>query len=116
MGLKLTRENLHDYHLRRRKSKKPLSEHECALIMKGIFSGLAYLHDEKNIIHRDLKPGNILIGSYSDLSQVRIIDFGLAVENIKDAVTDYEHCGTLLYQPPEQANHKQNYGKVILLS
>jgi serine/threonine protein kinase len=46
--------------------------------MKGIFSGLAYLHEEKNIIHRDLKPMNILITSYKDLSQCKIIDFGIA--------------------------------------
>ena len=97
MALKLTRENLHDFHFRKRKCWKALSEDECALIMKGIFQGLAYLHDEKNIIHRDLKPGNILIGSYSDLSLVKIIDFGLAVQNKKAALMDYEHCGTLLY-------------------
>lgn len=36
--------------------------------MKGVFSGLAYLHGEKDIIHRDLKPSNIVIGSYKDLT------------------------------------------------
>lgn len=25
---------------------------------------------------------------------------------------DFEHCGTLLYQPPEQAFNKYNYGKM----
>jgi serine/threonine protein kinase len=79
MALKLTRESLADFHSRRRKSGKPLTENECALIMRGIFQGLFYLHEEKNIIHRDMKPGNLLIGSYSDLSKVKIIDFGLAV-------------------------------------
>lgn len=97
LALKLTRENLHDFHYRRRKSSKPLSESECALIMKGLFQGLVYLHDEKNIIHRDLKPGNILIGGYSDLSQVKIIDFGLAVQNKKQAIMDSVQGGTLNY-------------------
>jgi serine/threonine protein kinase len=69
--------------------------------MKGIFSGLQYLHDEKNILHRDLKPGNILIGSYSDLSKIKIIDFGLAILDKQNAKMDYEKCGTLSYQPPE---------------
>jgi serine/threonine protein kinase len=45
-----------------------------------------------NIVHRDLKPGkfkllcltihidNILIGDYSDLSTVKIADFGLSAK------------------------------------
>ena len=65
--------------------------------MKGILQGLVYLHDEKNIIHRDLKPGNILIASYKDLTKVKLIDFGLAVENKIEAIMDYDNCGTLLY-------------------
>jgi serine/threonine protein kinase len=65
--------------------------------MKGIFNGLMYLHDEKNVVHRDFKPGNVLIGSYRDLSKVKIIDFGLAIENVKENITDYSRSGTLLY-------------------
>ena len=68
--------------------------------MTGLFRGLSYLHHEKNIIHRDFKPGNILVGSYKDLTKVKIIDFGLAILNTKENIEDYEHCGTLLYQPP----------------
>jgi serine/threonine protein kinase len=102
MSLKLTKETLSDFASRRRKTNNPLSEQESAQIMKGLFRGLAYLHDDKNIIHRDLKPSNILIGSYKDLTKgVKIIDFGLAIHNNKENIMDYENCGTLLYQPPE---------------
>ena len=70
--------------------------------MKGLFAGLQYLH-QQNVIHRDLKPANILIGSYKDLSRVKIIDFGLAVrEKPGSPVEDYRNCGTVLYRPPEQ--------------
>lgn len=65
--------------------------------MKGVLSGLTYLHDEKNLIHRDFKTSNILIGSYNDLSKVKIIDFGLAVQNVKENLYDYMKCGTLIY-------------------
>ena len=35
--------------------KKFLTEAQTAIIMRQIFSAIAYLH-EKNICHRDLKP------------------------------------------------------------
>lgn len=97
MSLKLTKETLSDFSVRRRKMNNPLTEDECAQIMSGLLKGLTYLHDEKNIIHRDLKPNNILIGSYKDLKKTKIIDFGLAIHNKKENIMDYEHCGTLLY-------------------
>lgn len=97
MALKLTKESLYDFIDRKRKTNELPTEIECAQIMKGIFNGLKYLHEDKNIIHRDLKPGNILIGSYSNLSNIKIIDFGLAVHYKKENIMDYARCGTLLY-------------------
>ena len=47
--------------------------------MKGLFRALAYLHDEQNVIHRDIKPDNMILGSFKDLSKIKLIDFGLAV-------------------------------------
>jgi serine/threonine protein kinase len=57
-----------------------LTEEEVAAIMKGVLQGLSYLHDTVNVIHRDIKPENMLIGNYTDLSQIKLIDFGLAIE------------------------------------
>lgn len=42
-----------------------------------ILSVLEYVHD-KSFIHRDLKPANILVGRGASISQVHIIDWGLA--------------------------------------
>jgi eukaryotic-like serine/threonine-protein kinase len=103
---------LSEYATRRRKEKQPLSEEECASIMKGILQGIVYLHGEKDIIHRDLKPSNIVVGSYKDLSQVKLIDFGIATHNKKANLRKYGNIGTLIYQPPEQVMNKFNYGKV----
>ncbi len=38
------------------------------------------MHDTVNVIHRDIKPENMLIGNYTDLSKIKLIDFGLAIE------------------------------------
>lgn len=78
-----------------------LSEHQCAQIMKGVFSALQYLHDDLNVIHRDIKPDNIVLMDHEDLSKVKLIDFGLAVKSTKMELQDFAKCGTLLYTPPE---------------
>jgi serine/threonine protein kinase len=78
-----------------------LTESQCAQIMSGVFSALEYLHDEVNVIHRDIKPENIVIMDYDDLTKIKLIDFGLAVESTKNSIQDFAKCGTLLYTPPE---------------
>lgn len=49
-----------------------------------------------DLVHRDLKPSNVVIDSISDLSSVKIVDFGLTIKcegrnNLNDS------CGTLIY-------------------
>lgn len=68
------------------------TDEESAQVMKCIFAAMEYMHSH-NIVHRDLKPGkfkptinltfhidNILIGDYSDLSTVKVADFGLSAK------------------------------------
>ncbi len=112
MAMKLGKESLEQYANKRRMQGKPLSELEVSQIVKGVLEGLAYL-DEKNIIHRDIKLQNILIGSYTDLSQCIIIDFGLATYNVEEIRYKYNRAGTLLYQSPEQLKGDNYYGKSI---
>lgn len=95
--------------------RQKLTEEQCSQIMKGIFSALKCLHDDHNVIHRDLKPDNIVMGldenndgDYTNLSKVKLIDFGLAVEYSAMNIKDFPYCGTMLFKPPEQV--LQNYG------
>jgi serine/threonine protein kinase len=73
-------------------------ESEVAVILKGVLSGLNYMHNNR-IVHRDIKPENIMFGRKDDLSSVKIVDFGLSniVEDTKDDTT----AGTVVYMPPE---------------
>lgn len=79
--------------------------------MSGVFSALAFLHDDLNVIHRDLKPQNVCIMDSKDLSTVKLIDFGLAVKADKVSIQDFPRCGTLLYTPPEQVLNNFAYAK-----
>lgn len=78
MSLKLCRESVYDFQERRLSEGHPLNDLECSQIACGLISGLQYMHDEKNLIHRDLKRMNVLVSNYKDLTQCKIIDFGLA--------------------------------------
>jgi calcium-dependent protein kinase len=56
----------------------------------------------KNIAHRDLKPENILLENNKDLSQIKVADFGTAIQlgaTKKEPLT--EKVGTLIYMAPE---------------
>ena len=53
------------------------SDLEASLLIKGIVSAVAYIH-EQDVIHRDLKPQNILVMDKEDLSTIKIVDFGLS--------------------------------------
>ena len=46
--------------------------------MYQLLKGVQYIH-EIGLIHRDLKLENILLVRKNDISDIRIIDFGLAI-------------------------------------
>ena len=58
-----------------------------------------------------MKPDNIIIGSHKDLTRVKLVDFGLAVQDSLDKITDFAKCGTFLYKPPEQMTNIFAYAK-----
>ena len=103
MKMELGKESLSRYleRYQQRTGQDGLPEEECAKIMKGLFRALEYLHDHKNVIHRDIKPDNIILGSHKDLTRIKLLDFGLAVQDSLDTITDFAKCGTFLYKPPE---------------
>ncbi len=111
--MELGKESISKYleNYQRQTGQMGLPEDQCAKIMKGLFRALAYLHDEQNMIHRDIKPDNIILGSYKDLSKIKLLDFGLAVQDTLNTITDFAKCGTFLYKPPEQVINIFAYAK-----
>lgn len=93
-----------------------LQESRIQIIMKGLISGIDYLH-QRNIIHRDIKPSNLLFDEETNL--IKIIDFGLS--RTIDCLDIYNtpKMVTLFYRAPEillsSSSQKENnkYGKSI---
>ena len=101
ISMSLGIESVSDFVRRRRLEGNPLTDEECSKLTRGLLSGLAYIHDEKNLIHRDIKEQNLILTQYQDLSQCQIIDFGIAVKNNAIGREEHGNAGTPEYQPPE---------------
>lgn len=77
---------------------------ETVEILSQVCDGLHTAH-EQGIVHRDMKPDNILVIREAEQEWVKIIDFGLATESVKDQtrLTDTGSViGTMPYMAPEQ--------------
>ena len=83
--------------------KGRLCEKDAAIVMKGLFSGLKYIHSY-GYIHRDIKPDNVLLLRDNDYSSVQIADFGLGMKmGLGVSQENNIRCGTVIYMSPEQA-------------
>ncbi len=60
-------------------TRRYMVEPERSKLLKNIIEGVAYMHDH-NILHRDLKPENILMTGNDNQIDIKIADFGLALE------------------------------------
>ncbi|KAJ3204106.1 hypothetical protein HDU67_009773, partial [Dinochytrium kinnereticum] len=84
---------------------QPLTEAEARRVMEQVVEGLWYLHSN-GIIHRDLKLSNILL---TDMFDIKIADFGLAVKLNDPNGEQKTMCGTPNYISPEIVS-RQPYG------
>jgi serine/threonine-protein kinase len=79
---------------------------ETARVLREACAGLEAAH-HASIIHRDIKPENImLIRDEAAIERVKILDFGLAILEGRDAemrvTAAGAFAGTMLYMSPEQ--------------
>lgn len=77
------------------------SEHDAAILVRKMLSAIDYLH-HLGIVHRDLKPENLLLKDHSDISEVKLADFGLSKIVGQAGMTLMQTaCGTPGYVAPE---------------
>ncbi len=74
-----------------------LEEDEAKFYIAELILAIEYLH-QHDIIYRDLKPENILIDSDG---HIKLTDFDLAKENVKNNIPNKTFCGSPLYLSPE---------------
>ena len=86
------------------KHSKKYSIQEIRALIQSILKALEYLH-EKDIAHRDIKPSNIMLMSNNDITKVKLIDFGSAVDLLLP-VKNTTYGGTPGYIAPEILNPK----------
>ncbi|MFT7625366.1 MAG: CRP-like cAMP-binding protein [Myxococcota bacterium] len=67
-------------------------------IMRETCEALHYSH-EKGLLHRDIKPSNIFVAADG---RVKLLDFGIAVQQEKSATKGGRMAGTPYYMSPEQ--------------
>jgi len=77
--------------------RKNINERVIAYIIKEILNGLDAIHSKRQL-HRDLKSDNILITKSGDL---KIGDFGYALQLTKEKTTCSDHAGTPAWMAPE---------------
>lgn len=77
-----------------------LPESDVQVFMNKLLSCIEYLHDSRHMVHRDLKLENILLDTDQNLSDLKVIDFGLA-RHFTPQDTFYELVGSTSYVAPQ---------------
>jgi len=87
------------------------SEVDASHCIQQILDAVRHCH-ENNIVHRDLKPENLLLASKNKGANVKLADFGLAIEVQGDQTAWFGFAGTPGYLSPEVLK-KEPYGKPV---
>lgn len=83
-------------------------EDTACFYLSEIILALEHLHLQ-GIIYRDLKPENILLDAQG---HVKLTDFGLCKEHIREGTVTHTFCGTIEYMAPEILT-RNGHGKEV---
>ena len=87
--------------LSERLSKGPLPVHETLLLGRGLLRALRDAHG-LHVSHRHLKPSNVVLAPGGTLQEATLIDFGLALEDLREPSLLALPLTAIRYLAPEQ--------------
>ena len=91
-------QNLKEHIDKRSTMYKPLTIPEIMRIFAQVLDALNYIHTN-HLVHLDIKAENISI--IDKTNQIKIVDFGFAVQG-RETIKNLDlHCGTPCYMAPE---------------
>jgi serine/threonine protein kinase len=88
--------------------RKAISEPVIAYVLREVLRGLDAIHRRRQL-HRDLKSDNILINRHGE---IKIGDFGYALQFTKERTTSKELAGTPAWMAPELIR-KEEYAESV---
>lgn len=86
-------------------SKQRFSVKQTILTIMKVAEAVAFAHS-RGVYHRDLKPANLMI---DESGGIRVLDFGLAVDEEMQRTSHGQIAGTLAYMSPEQIEGRTHH-------
>lgn len=86
-------------------SKQRFSVKQTILLVMKVAEAIAFAH-ARGVYHRDLKPANLMV---DESGGIRVLDFGLAVDEEMQRSARGQVAGTIAYMSPEQIEGRTHH-------
>lgn len=86
-------------------SKQRFSVKQTILLIMKVAEAIAFAH-ARGVYHRDLKPANLIV---DETGGIRVLDFGLAVDEEMQRGARGQVAGTIAYMSPEQIEGRTHH-------
>lgn len=90
--------------------RRSYDENDARDVIYLVLSAMRYCHD-RGIVHRDLKPENLLLKSFENDTDIKLVDFGFATVATNEVALK-TRCGSQGYTAPEILKN-QKYGPAV---